>query len=169
MVRKVAARITADYKRLAPSDAAYFDERQRVFATQSLSRYDGLVSQIASDFAGAPVGATESIVEPLAEALHLKILTPPTFMAAISEGTDPSSADKAAMDQLIRTRQIRALIYNEQNSTPDVKALVAEAKSAGVPVVTITETLGPLGATFQDWQAGQLERIASALRQSAGR
>jgi zinc/manganese transport system substrate-binding protein len=169
VVREVVRKIAEDYKRLDPADAAYFDQRQREFETESLAAYDGLVSQIASDFAGTPVGASESIVSPLADALHLKLLTPSTFLTAISEGVDPSAADKATVDQQIKTRQIKVFIYNQQNSTPDVLQLVAEAKAAGIPVVTVTETLEPVGAMFQDWQASQLKDLDAALRRATGR
>jgi zinc/manganese transport system substrate-binding protein len=37
-----------------------------------------------------------------------------------------------------------------------------------IPVTTITETLSPANATFQDWQSKQLQALASALAQ-AGR
>ena len=169
VVHAVARRITEGYKRLDPADAAYFDQRQTAFESQSLAKYDALVAQIASDYAGTPIGASESIVVPLAEALHLRILTPPSLMQAVSEGVDPSAADKTAVDRQIKSRQIRVFIYNRQNSTPDVMALVAEANAAGVPVVTVTETPEPAGATFQDWQTSQLQRIADALRKTAGR
>jgi len=36
-------------------------------------------------------------------------------------------------------------------------------------VTTITETLTPPSATFQDWQSHQLEALAAALRKATGR
>jgi zinc/manganese transport system substrate-binding protein len=168
-VRAVIARVTADYQRLDPTDAAYFDQRRKQVETESLTRNDALASAIVSRYAGTPIGASESIVVPLAEALRLKLLTPATFLNAVSEGVDPSASDKAVVDAQIRTRQIKIFIYNRQNSTPDVMTLVAEAKAAGIPVVTITETLQPPGATFQDWQANQLVDIANALKDATGK
>ena len=44
-----------------------------------------------------------------------------------------------------------------------MKAQVDLAKAAGIPVVPITETLTPASATFQDWQADQLQALATAL------
>ena len=84
-------------------------------------------------------------------------------MNAISEGTGPTVADKATVDAQIKARRIKVFIYNRQNSTPDVMALVNEAKAQGIPVVTVTETLEPATATFQDWQSAQLESIQQAL------
>ena len=40
---------------------------------------------------------------------------------------------------------------------------------AGIAVTTVTETLVPAGASFQDWQADQLQKLADALAQSTGK
>jgi zinc/manganese transport system substrate-binding protein len=168
-VRAVIERTTAYYKKLDPTEASYFDERRSAFETKDLARYDALVSRIASTYAGVPIGASESVVAPLAEALGLKLLTPESFLNAVSEGTGPTASDKAIVDAQIRSRRIKVFIYNRQNSTPDVNALVGEAKAQGIPVVTVTETLEPATATFQDWQSSQLESIQQALRTATGR
>ena len=60
-------------------------------------------------------------------------------------------------------------MYNSQNSTPDVQAQVDAAKAAGIPVTTVTETLAPANATFQDWQVTELRGIEQALHQATGR
>ncbi len=121
-VRQVAAAITADYKRADPGDSAYFTRQQRHFETTSLARYDQLIAQIKARYAGTPVGASESIVSPLAATLGLKMLTPYSFLKAISEGGEPTAQDKATIDAQIRNKQIKIYIYNSQNATPDVAA-----------------------------------------------
>ena len=168
-VRKVVDHITADYKKLDPRDSAYFDQQRQTFENVSLAKYSALIEQIRSTYAGTPIGASESIVSPLAQALGLKLLTPESFLTVVSEGTDPTAADKATVDAQINSKQIKILIYNRQNSTPDVMAMVNEAKAQGIPVVMVTETLEPATATFQDWQVAQLESIRQALQQATGR
>jgi zinc/manganese transport system substrate-binding protein len=108
-------------------------------------------------------------VTPLAEALGLKMETPESFLDAVSEGTEPSAADKITVDRQIKTKQIKIFVFNTQNSTPDVAALVAEAKANGIPVATVTETLAPATASFQDWQVHQLAGIERALSQATAR
>src|SRR5207302_333153 len=81
-----------------------------------------------------------------AQALGLRLITPSGFLAAISDGTDPTAADKATTDRQISTRAIRVWVYNRQNTTPDVQRLNAAARRAGVPVTTITETPVPASA-----------------------
>jgi zinc/manganese transport system substrate-binding protein len=55
------------------------------------------------------------------------------------------------------------LVFNSQNSTPDVQALVDKARAKGIPVSSVTETLEPANLTFQDWQSKQLQSLRDAL------
>ncbi len=168
IVRKVVDRITADLKTLDPTDAASFDQQHATFTATALTTYDDLRAAIKQSYSGVPVGATESIVVDLAADLGLDLITPPDYMRAISEGNDPSAGDKTTVDAQVSTRQIKVLVFNKQNSTTDIQALVGKAQGLGIPVVSITETLDPATATFQDWQAGQLSNLQKALAQATG-
>ena len=162
-VERVIDQITADYKALDPTDASTFDQQRRQFDTQGLAGYHTLIEQIKQKYAGMPVGASESIFAPLADALGLRLLTPSGFLNAISEGADPTAADKATTDRQITTRQVKVFVYNSQNTTPDVKALVAQARAEGIAVAIVTETPTPPEASFQDWQVRELAALADAL------
>ena len=168
-VQEVIAQIVRDYSQLDPKDAAYFKQQEARFETKGLARYKSLIATIKRKYAGVPVGASESIFALLAPALGLRLVTPPSFLKATSEGTEPSAADKSTIDRQIAQRQIKVWIFNSQNSTPDVKRLTDAARKRGIPVTTITETLTPANATFQDWQSRQLEALAAALHQATGR
>ncbi len=168
-VEKVADEITADLKKADPAGATYFDSRRQAFENTGLARYHQLITDIKTKYAGTPVGASESIFAPLAEALGLDLITPASFLKATSEGTDPSAADKATIDHQISTKTIKVYVFNSQNSTPDISAQVAAARKVGIPVSTVTETLSPSGASFQDWQSVQLQALQTALRAGTGR
>jgi zinc/manganese transport system substrate-binding protein len=162
-VARVIDQIVADYKRLDPKDAAYFDRQRQRVLTRNLGRYHQLIAQIRARYTGTPVGASESIFAPLAQALGLRLLTPTAFLTAISEGTDPTAADKQTTDRQITQRTIKLWVYNSQNTTPDIKRLNDAATHAGIPIATVTETLTPAGASFQQWQVRQLEQLERAL------
>jgi zinc/manganese transport system substrate-binding protein len=167
-VRQVIDQITADYKKIDPADAFFFDSQHHTVLSTNLKTYVELIGQIKTGYAGTPVGASESIFAMLSPALGLNLLTPPDFLKAISEGTDPTAQDKATIDAQIRGKQIKVYVYNSQNATPDVQAQADAAKAAGIPVTTITETLTPAGASFQDWQVTQLTALERALAQATG-
>jgi zinc/manganese transport system substrate-binding protein len=168
-VTRVAEQITADYQRLDPADAAYFARQRDQFLGPGLARYHGLIAQIRSRYAGTPVGASESIFVGMAQATGLDLLTPPAYLEAISEGTDPTASDRATVDAQLRDHRIRVWVFNSQNATPDIQALTAEARAGRIPVTTVTETLSPARSSFQDWQVAQLGALAAALAQGTGR
>jgi zinc/manganese transport system substrate-binding protein len=168
-VEQVISAIVADYSKLDPKDAAYFRQQRTRFETRGLAQYKRLIATIRRRYHGVPVGASESIFTPMAQALGLRLLTPSSFLKAVSEGTEPTAADKTTIDDQVAHRQIEVWVFNGQNSTPDVKRITDAARRRGIPVTTITETLTPASATFQDWQSHQLEALAAALHRATGR
>jgi len=167
-VQTVISAITSAYKQLDPADATYFDQQKQTVLTQNLKSYFDTIATIKSRYAGTPVGASESVFTPLAQALGLRLLTPRSFLDATSEGSDPTAADKTLVDQQIQQRQIKVYVYNSQNATPDVQAQVSAARRAGIAITTISETLTPAGASFQDWQVRELTGLQQALAQATG-
>jgi zinc/manganese transport system substrate-binding protein len=168
-VQSVIGQIVADYKRLDPKDGAYFDRQRASFQTQDLAEYDRLRTEIRARYGGVPVGYSESIFQPLGQDLGLKLLTPYSFAKAIAEGTDVSAADKQTVDRQAETRAIKVWVYNSQNATPDVQRVNQLARAAHIPVTTITETLSPASATFEQWQDAEMSSLLEALQQAIGR
>jgi zinc/manganese transport system substrate-binding protein len=168
-VQRVIAAIVAGYRRLDPADGAYFTRQQARFETHALAQYHRLIASIKHRYGGVPVGASESVFAPLAQALGLMLLTPPSFLKAISEGTEPTVADKTTIDSQIARKQIKVWVYNSQNGTPDVDRITEAARKRGIPVTTITETLSPATASFQSWQVAQLKTLAAALHAATDR
>ena len=162
-VQQVIAEIVHDYSTLDPKDAAYFARQKSQLETSGLAPYKRLIATIKRRFHGRPMGASESIFAPLAQALGLDLVTPPSFLKAISEGTEPTAADKTTIDRQIARKQIKVWVFNSQNSTPDVTRLTDAARKKGIPVTTITETLTPASATFEQWQVRQLKALEAAL------
>jgi zinc/manganese transport system substrate-binding protein len=168
-VRRVIDRIVADYKQLDPKDSAYFDQQRTRFETRALAAYNRMIATIRARYAGVPVGYSESIFQPLGQALGLRLMTPYSFAKAIAEGTDVSAADKQTVDAQAQRHVIRVWVYNSQNATPDVQRVNQLARAARIPITTITETLSPASATFEQWQVAELQSLRQALHQATGR
>ena len=168
-VQTVVNQMVTDLQKLDPTDRSYFSAQRSQFFTVALNRYNAAINSIRSKFAGTPVGASESIFAMLAPALGLDLITPPTFLRAISEGENPTVADIETIDKQISDHHIQIYVYNSQNVTPDVQAQLELAKAHHIPVATITETLQPASSTYQAWQTRQLQGIEQALRRSTGR
>jgi zinc/manganese transport system substrate-binding protein len=96
-------------------------------------------------------------------------MTPYSFANAIAEGTDVSAGDKQTVDSQAQRHLIKVWIYNSQNATPDVQRVNTLARTAGIPIATITETLSPAGASFEQWQVAELMSLQQALHRATGR
>ncbi|MGZ4257232.1 MAG: metal ABC transporter solute-binding protein, Zn/Mn family, partial [Gaiellaceae bacterium] len=68
-VQQVIGAIAGDYAKLDPKDAAYFRARKASLETKGFARYERLLATIKRRYHGVPVGASESIFAPLAQAL----------------------------------------------------------------------------------------------------
>jgi len=167
-VTRVVDRITADLTSIDPVNGSYYAQKHDEFTGTALRPYRDLIARVRSTYAGTPVGASESIVDGMAQAAGLELKTPPSFLDAIGEGNDPDAADKVTVDNQIKGHQISVFAYNSQNATPDVQRLVDEAHDNNIPVVTVTETPVPAGVTFQDWQTAQWQHLADALAEARG-
>ena len=161
-VDQVADKITSDYRALDPADAGYFTQQREALAT-TLKPYHDAIAHIRATSSGVAVGSTESIFVYMAQALGVSLISPPEFMQAISEGTDPPAQTVAQFQDQISHHQIKVLVYNTQTSTPITDNLKQLATQNGIPVVGISETVEPATASFQDWQTKQVNSLQAAL------
>jgi zinc/manganese transport system substrate-binding protein len=118
---------------------------------------------IASAYPATGVVATEPVVYYLLAASGLVDRTPEAFTAANENETDPSPADMASVLDLIKHRQVSALLVNPQTSTAAINGLEDAARRAGVPVTEVTETL-PDGTDYLTWQRNTVNQLLAALR-----
>jgi zinc/manganese transport system substrate-binding protein len=155
--------IASAFSSADPADAAaYRAGAERTIA--ALQPLEQAVRQLGATDAGDPVAYTERVPGLLLAAAGLRVLTPTGFARSIEDGTDPSAADVESMRNLITTKAIDVLLYNEQATSPVTAQLQSLAHSNGIPVVPVTETM-PTGATFESWQLGQVKALAAALPQ----
>jgi zinc/manganese transport system substrate-binding protein len=157
VVRAIASAFsTAD-----PANATAY----RVGATRTIAALRPLeraVKQLGQADAGVPVAYTERVPGLLLAAAGLRVLTPSGFARSIEDGTDPSASNVASMQALITGHKIKALLYNEQATSPVTSQLQSLARSNGIPVVAVTETM-PRGASFESWQLAQVNALSAAL------
>jgi zinc/manganese transport system substrate-binding protein len=157
----VVTAIAAALSSADPANAAAY----RAGATRTIAALQPLenaVKALKAADAGDPVAYTERVPGYLLAAAGLPVLTPTGFARAIEDGGEPSASDEAAMRALITGHRIKALLYNEQATSPITAQLQALAKANQIPVVPVTETM-PTADSFESWQLGQVRAIAAAL------
>lgn len=165
-VRTAATAIYEDLVALDPLDAAYFQQQFAALSTR-LSMLENGIGAIRHAYAGVAVASTESIFVYLADATALDLVSPPNFMDAVAEGTDPSAASVATFEQQLSSGKVELLVYNLQTQTTLTEQMTQIATDHHVALVGITETVQPADATYETWMAAELSDLESALATSA--
>jgi len=152
-----------------PADSSYYRQQYAALNSSLWNSYMKQEQLIKQQFAGTPVAATESIFVYMANATGLKIITPPAFMEAVSEGNDPSAQDVATFQNQLNggNGTVRVLVYNEQTVTPLTQSLLALAAKNEIPYIRISETIQPSNFTFQAWMQGEVGELQDALNAAA--
>jgi len=159
---QVAAAVTAALARIDPANAFYFQAREGSYV-DSLKTVAAKIAAMKTRFSGLPVAFTEPVAGYLATAIGLHDLTSDGFQKSIEDGTDPAPADVAGESDLLTGKQVRALLYNSQVTSPITRQMHDLAVASGIPVVGVAETIPAAYATFVDWQLAQLNQLEQAL------
>jgi zinc/manganese transport system substrate-binding protein len=158
---RIAGAIAGALERADPAHRAAYRSGLHAFERR-LGPLRREVASIRARHAGAPVAYTEPVPGYLLAAAGLHNLTPPAFARAIEDGSDPSPEAVAQMTGLMTGHRVHVLLYNSQTVSPITARIEAAARSAGIPVIGVTETLPP-GESFQHWQLHQAVSLDRAL------
>ena len=130
----------------------------------------GLTSKleaIKAQHAGKRVAVTEPVPLYEIEAAGLVDATPEEFSTAVEEGNDPPAAVLDETMKLVTGGDVKALVSNSQTESPTTTRVEDAAKAAGVPIVSVTETL-PAGVDdYVAWQSSQIHALTAALNGTA--
>jgi zinc/manganese transport system substrate-binding protein len=160
-VQGIAQSITRALQKLDPASSSLFEGNFQGFQ-KSLVTVRRKIADIRARWNGAPVGLTETIFLYQTRPLGLVVMTPFEFQKAIAEGNDPPADTVVATENQVKGKKIKVLICNEQTISPITTKLQEEARSAGIPVVLVTETM-PASMNYQGWMLSQLSSLAQAL------
>lgn len=160
-VARIANRVTDFLVSRDRADAATYRANDRAFARR-LAALEERERQLRADYGGDGVAVTEVVPLYLLQACGLDNRTPTDFSEAVEDGTDVSPRVLQDTLGLFSGHQVRALVYNAQTTGPQTDRIMSAARSAGVPIVPVTETL-PAGKTYYSWMDAQLDALATAL------
>lgn len=159
-VEQFAKTLTQEYQRRMPQQHAFFQKRLDLFLAQ-LQPLATQVQRLKQTYGGLPVTATEPVAAYLVQDMGLAMLDT-AFQLAVMNDTEPSASSRAQMEQHLRNKQVRLLIYNQQVQDPVTQTMQVVAVKAGVPVVGVTELL-PLKQSYSQWYQHTLDRFQAAL------
>jgi zinc/manganese transport system substrate-binding protein len=165
-VKLLAERLAAALAEADPADAPEYTRNATAFAAQ----VDGLASKVAAirtAHAGIRVAVTEPVPMNLLRDAGLENAMPAEFTEAVEEGADPPAAVLQASLELVGGGGVRALLVNAQTESASTRQVEQAATAAGVPVVTVAETLPEGVDDYVAWQGGQIDALAAALDTAA--
>jgi zinc/manganese transport system substrate-binding protein len=160
-VQKLSDKLVQVLSRADASQASTFKQNGDAF-TAKLTELESREAQLKQQYAGAGAAVTEPVPLYMLDAIGLKNKTPEAFSAAIEAGTDVSPAVLKETIDLFSGGSVKLLAYNEQTSGPETEKVLSAAKSAGVAIVPVTETL-PSGKDYMSWMTANLDAVAKAL------
>ncbi|MCU1584166.1 MAG: transporter substrate-binding protein [Microbacteriaceae bacterium] len=160
-MRKVANSLAASFTKLDSGKAATFAANAAAFS-KALTGLESTEATIKASDAGKGAAITEPVPVYLLEACGLVVKTPVPFSDAIENGTDVSPVVLENTLSQFSKHQVTLLAYNEQTTGPQTQQVLAAAKSAGVAIVPVTETL-PTGDSYLTWMGKNLSAVRAAL------
>jgi len=157
----VAKAIAADLSELRPGHRAYFEQRLRQFEA-SLTPWRDAIASFRAAHGGIPVATTEPVGDYLLTALGLRNLTPFPLQADIMNGVDLSPQYVTLQDRLFQQHKVAVFVYNQQVVDPVTQSFLDRARSAGIPVVGVYETM-PAGYSYQSWMLAEVHALERAV------
>lgn len=147
---------------LDPAHAADYQANARRFE-ESLAPWKAAIAALRKDYGGSAVAVTGPVANALLEAAGCRILTPLALQMAIMNGTDPAPQDVASAKALLRNHKVKALIYNQQVTSPLTNSFLELANANHIPVVGVYETMPRPGYHYQSWMLAETKALREAL------
>ncbi|MGH2717557.1 MAG: metal ABC transporter solute-binding protein, Zn/Mn family, partial [Actinomycetota bacterium] len=151
----VAKQIATDLSAIDPAHAAYYRTNETTFDA-ALAPWMQAIQSFKASYPGAPVATTEPVADDLLQAMGTDDLTPLPFQADIMNGIDPAPQDVTNENTLLSQHKVKVLAYNQQVTDSLTQGFVSTARTAGIPVVGVYETM-PAGDSYQSWMLAETQ------------
>ena len=158
----VAKAIVADLSALQPAHAAYFQANATAFES-SLQPWVKALAEFSKRYPGTDVATTEPVADYMLEAAGINNLTPFSMQADVMNGTDLPPQDVTQQNGLFSGHKVKIFVHNQQVSSSVTEAFVKAAKSAGIPVVGVYETMPTPGYDYQSWMVAEVKALEKAV------
>jgi zinc/manganese transport system substrate-binding protein len=158
----VAKALVSDLSALDPAHAAYFQENAKKFEA-SLQPWYTALKEFSTRYPNTTVATTEPVADYMLEAAQIKNLTPFSMQADIMNGTDPAPQNVSLQNSLFSGHKVKIFVHNQQVTDSLTESFVKAAKSAGIPVVGVYETMPTPGYDYQSWMQAEVKALEKAV------
>lgn len=161
-VGTVAEAIASAYSKVDPTHQRDYETSLRSFL-DSLGPLNAQVTALRAAHGGEGVAQTERLAGDLLEEAGLIPIGPEGFSRAIEEGREPTAADRHALEVVLATHRVVALVVSSGPQNTSVREVIALSKSNGIGVVTMSELVVPQGASYVSWMRAQVGALATVV------
>ncbi len=158
----VAKAVAADLAEVEPNHAAYFRANEAAFE-RSLAAWYAAIKQFRSRYPNVPVATTEPVGDYMLQAAGAKVETPYSLQAAVMNGVDPAPQSVTLQNGLLSGRKVKVLLYNQQVTDSLTQTFLKAARSHGIPVVGLYETMPTGGYDYQSWMLAEVNALRNAV------
>ncbi len=158
----VAKALVTDLSALEPSHAAYFAANAQRFDASLQPWYQAL-KQFAARYPRTPVATTEPVGDYMLKAAGTINMTPFGLQADIMNGVDPAPQDVSLQKGLFSGHRVKVFLYNQQVTDSLTDSFLAQAKTDGIPVVGVYETMPAPGYDYQSWMLAEVKALQRAV------
>ncbi len=158
----VARRLASDLSAIQPSHATYFRANVTTFVN-SLKPWLAAIASFKATDGGTAAATTEPVADYLLQAMGIDNRTPFQFQADIMNGTDPPPQDITLENGFFTGHQVKVFCYNQQVVSALTTSIRQTARTAGVPVVGVYETMPTPGYDYQSWMMAEVTAIQDAV------
>jgi zinc/manganese transport system substrate-binding protein len=95
--------------------------------------------------------------------MGIRNLTPFSFQADIMNGVDPAPQYIALENSFFSQHRVRLFAYNQQVANALTVSVRQNALKAGVPIVSVYETMPVPGYDYQSWMLAEVNAIQRAV------
>ncbi|HBM16307.1 MAG TPA: ABC transporter substrate-binding protein [Lentisphaeria bacterium] len=156
----LALKLSEVFSKIIPDKKDYFEDNLESFQNNYKQVYK-LIDAIKRNFAGTEVTATEPVFDYMAGMLGFNIKGK-DYQWIIMNGSDPSPKITASFINLLKSKSVKILFYNNQVISSSTRNMLDIAKSRGIEVVGVSETM-PLDTDATQWLIKTLESVKTAL------
>ena len=160
-VGALAQGIAREYGKLMPEYAEMFTDAARGFDAQ-IGSLAGHLESLRPLSEGKSFAMTEPLAYYLLTDAGLSDATPTGFSAAMEAGEDVSPLLLKLLTDGLRNGQYALLALNTQTSGAQTDKVRSIAQEAGVPVLSMTETL-PEGQNYLSWMESNVHELEVSL------
>jgi zinc/manganese transport system substrate-binding protein len=157
----LGARLVEVLSKIDPSEAA--DDQKRLDAFKASMKAElNEIAALRATTTGVEVTATEPVFGYMADALGFKMLNY-DFQVKIMNDAEPTADETASFQKSLTSKRAKILFYNSQVTDPTTERIQELARSAGIPIVGVTETQPPEQSSYVQWMMHELDGVRAAV------